>query len=583
MSFSIASSSSGKAGNVTVSTLNGSIDLPSYVFAYSISTLGSSQGGNVDFSAINGDIFVLGVDTGSHAGNTSAKGGNIRLLAINGDIQIESLFSGSISGQGNSNDGGSISVISTGGSIFLNASPPYSRQISSISASKGNSGHGGNILLSARDGDIVGYSLDPFHLASFSTSKQGTSGNGGNITLEAKNRILGLEILSLSSTGKAGDIQIQGFGDLSVTSLSILSDLSSVGGSVTSQSGRIIFTSTGNLTLSDSRIASTTVGSNPADDITFTSTGTTTLNNSFITSQTSGAGDGADITVTAQSLNLLQGSQIATSTSGSGQAGDITILVDDQLWLSGAGAGLFSSATPGATGGAGNITIDPDLVLIEEGATIAIDNQGTGQGGDIDLVAGDLVLRNQGAITTNTTSPQGGNILLKIRNALSLQGNSVISTSAGTPQVGGSGGNITITASAILSSMAENSDIVANAFNGTGGNIILNTQEMVGLQRQPQRTANSDITSSGNFNLNRPAQLQLNPSNQNSEAISQPYFSSQAIDATTALTQSCTPASSSASANGTIVEAQGWVVQPDGSIELVGQTANPLSTEACTF
>ena len=47
----------------------------------------------------------------------------------------------------------------------------------------------------------------------------------------------------------------------------------------------------------------------------------------------------------------------------------------------------------------------------------------------------------------------------------------------------------------------ENSDIVANAFQGVGGNIAINTQGLFGLKSQLQLTPESDITASSQFGL----------------------------------------------------------------------------------
>lgn len=51
-----------------------------------------------------------------------------------------------------------------------------------------------------------------------------------------------------------------------------------------------------------------------------------------------------------------------------------------------------------------------------------------------------------------------------------------ISTTAGTAQAGGNGGNITIDADFLVSVPQENNDITANAFSGQGGRVTLTTQ-----------------------------------------------------------------------------------------------------------
>jgi large exoprotein involved in heme utilization and adhesion len=84
---------------------------------------------------------------------------------------------------------------------------------------------------------------------------------------------------------------------------------------------------------------------------------------------------------------------------------------------------------------------------------------------------------------------------------------SEISTTAGTAQAGGDGGNITIDTDFIVAVPKENSNITANAFTGRGGNIKITTQGIYGLQFRPRLTSLSDITASSNFGVNGIVQI----------------------------------------------------------------------------
>ena len=95
----------------------------------------------------------------------------------------------------------------------------------------------------------------------------------------------------------------------------------------------------------------------------------------------------------------------------------------------------------------------------------------------------------------------GGNITLQIDDLLFLRNNSRISTTAGTAEAGGDGGDITINSELIVAFPEENSDITANAFNGRGGNINITTQGLFGLELRPEQTELSDITASSKFGL----------------------------------------------------------------------------------
>jgi large exoprotein involved in heme utilization and adhesion len=90
---------------------------------------------------------------------------------------------------------------------------------------------------------------------------------------------------------------------------------------------------------------------------------------------------------------------------------------------------------------------------------------------------------------------------------LLLRRNSNISTTSGTAQAGGDGGNIDINAKFIVGVPAENSDITANAFKGRGGNINIITSGIFGTQLRSRPTSKSDITASSDFGVNGTVQI----------------------------------------------------------------------------
>jgi large exoprotein involved in heme utilization and adhesion len=104
---------------------------------------------------------------------------------------------------------------------------------------------------------------------------------------------------------------------------------------------------------------------------------------------------------------------------------------------------------------------------------------------------------------------------LNVRELLSLRHGSFISTEA---QGTGNGGNITLKAPIVLG--LENSDIIANAKGGRGGNINITTQGIIGLKfrntRTPRIDITNDITASSEFNINGNVSINtidINPTN----------------------------------------------------------------------
>ncbi|MBD2492319.1 filamentous hemagglutinin N-terminal domain-containing protein [Aulosira sp. FACHB-615] len=214
-------------------------------------------------------------------------------------------------------------------------------------------------------------------------------------------------------------------------------------------------------------------------------------------------GAAGNITINSPQLEINSGGQLRTTTFQAQKAGNITLQIPNQLILSGRDSGLFANTENGSTGNGGGIDIDPQRLIIRDGATIAVNSQGEGIGGDINLQAGYLFLDN-GSISAQTRSNTGGNINLSIDDLLLLRHGSQISTTAGNQQFGGNGGNIFINArnGFIVAVPSENSDITANAFTGNGGRVDITTQRIFGIQEPSFPTLFSDITASSEFGIN---------------------------------------------------------------------------------
>lgn len=83
-------------------------------------------------------------------------------------------------------------------------------------------------------------------------------------------------------------------------------------------------------------------------------------------------------------------------------------------------------------------------------------------------------------------------------NSLLLRRGSSISTTAGTAQAGGDGGNIRFNGDFIVAVPSENSDITANAFTGSGGSVDITAEAIFGFE-SGRLTPQSDITASSQF------------------------------------------------------------------------------------
>ena len=153
---------------------------------------------------------------------------------------------------------------------------------------------------------------------------------------------------------------------------------------------------------------------------------------------------------------------------------------------------------------AGNLSLKSPQILLQNGAGLEVDSIGTGLGGNIQVKGDRLQLKNQAFITAETLSSQGGNIDIALNEWLGLSGGSRISTTAGTAQQGGNGGDITIAVPLIIALPSTDNQIIANAFSGKGGNIQIQTQSILG---NPFLTisASSNLGVDGVVNIESPA------------------------------------------------------------------------------
>jgi len=329
-------------------------------------------------------------------------------------------------------------------------------------------GRAGDVMINARNT----VSFDN----SFIFSDTSGSGYGGTIDIKARELSLtnGAELLSRTTgENKGGNIQINASESVSISGVNpdpdkgnLISGLiTSSEGKATGQGGDISIT-TGSLSVSDGAVVS---------------------------ARSTSAGRGGNITVNTNTLELTGGGQLLTSAFSSGNAGNITVNASDRVSISGSNP-TFNARVDRY----GVRLIDNDSP--NSGLFARVTGNATADAGNIEVTTRSINLDNQGTITTETKSGEGGDIALKARDIV-LRNNSNITASAGTAQAGGNGGNIKIDTDVLVS--AKNSDITANAFEGKGGNIRINTQGLF-LSPDSDITASSERGIAGVVEINTP-------------------------------------------------------------------------------
>ncbi|GAB4189428.1 MAG: hypothetical protein Fur006_30740 [Coleofasciculaceae cyanobacterium] len=506
---------SGAGGEVSVST--GELTLTD---GGQISTLtgaiATGKGGNVSvnansMTAVGSYPFNPLVITGiaSYALGEGA-GGNLTVSTA----RITLLDGGQIfSWNPGSGRGGDVTV-NASESIFGKGVNPLAPVVGSgIYASAVGAGDGGNINVSTPQLTLSeGARISSFVVTQtpggIPVPNAGT-GDGGNVRVNADRiELIGTSPFAPDSltqigsitfgSGKAGDVSVSTrqlvVRDGAALSSSVIPSLSALGqplpGSGTGNGGNLEVNASESIEI---------IGVNPF-----------IVAPSFMGVQTFALGNAGELLVNTNRLVLRDGGSVSTFTSGTGNAGQMTVNASEIL-IRGIGVNGFPSILgadafkpdeslqraffipPVPTGNTGKITINAERLTVRDGGTINVRHEGTGNAGTLEVNASDVLL-DRGNILATTASGNGGNINLKVKDVLLLRNRSLISTTAGTAQQPGDGGNINIDAGFVVAVPTENSDIVANAFQGNGGKIAIATNEILGLEFRNQLTPLSDIT-----------------------------------------------------------------------------------------
>jgi filamentous hemagglutinin family protein len=403
-------------------------------------------------------------------------------------------------------------------------------------------------------------------------------GNGGDIAVSTKRLVLqnGGAISTTSYSAATGgnlainasnSVQVIGFSPVNPTFASSIF-------ATTFSSGNA-----GDLTLSTERlsvlgganVSSSTVGTGKGGHVTVNATESIELigfnqivaQPSNLAASTLNAGDAGSLTINTSRLAVLDGAGVDASTLATGNAGSIIVNASESVEVSGTGSEVFSSAEivpktiqeflslpPVPSGGPGNVTINTRALRVTDGAVVGVQNDGSGNAGNLEVNASSIFLNNQGRLTAATTSGEGGNIFLQAQN-LQLRDNSAITATAGGS---GNGGNLTITTSTLVA--LENSDITANAIEGRGGNIQLSTQ---GLFLSPT----SEITASSNLGVDGVVDIQTPEVDPSSGLVTLPE---DVVDVIGLVAQGCSAGAELASSEFIVTGRGGLPFNPSGTI-----------------
>ncbi len=545
-----------------------------------VSTNAIGQGGDILIRAL-----ALTLDEGAELNASSFGQGNAGKVII--QTQDATIFKGD-STLFNTIEAG---AIGNSGGVTIRAGTLTMAEGAEVITNTGGQGNAGDVTLQVRDRIAFdGVDANGFESGVFSAVRPGATGNGGTVVITTGSLSLtngGKIQTNIRDRGNAGNVTVQAKGDVVIDGVGSIDPseiATTVGTGGIGHGGDIRITAHSLFVTNGGLVNAATFGQGnggnitvqAADRVVLDGVNTTPITYPFTSGlasqvgfdRSAGIGDGGNISVSTHDLFITNGAGISTGTGAQGNAGNILVQASGAIALSGIGndgsASLIESAVvPGGVGNGGTIALTTDQLTLTDQAQLSSSAQGDGNAGNIAINARLIQLDRQAGITTETTSGNGGNIVLQSPAALLLRHNSLISTTAGTAQAGGNGGNITIQTPFILSILDENNDIRANAFTGRGGNVSISAQSLFGIQFQPENTPQSDITASSQFGISGSVTINTPNLDPNRGLVQLP---TTPIDPANRIDQSCGSGSSVTRSRFTATGRGGLPSQPDEAL-----------------
>jgi len=479
----------------------------------STATLGAGNGGN---------MFIKATDS-------------LELKGIGFDLQGNVAFTQLVAGVGENAQG-------NGGNLTIETPKVLVREGAVITTATSGFGDAGNMFIKATDSIEVKGSLDNFGSIRPSGIVAGVltdvTGNAGNFTIETAKLMVsegGFISTGTAGSGNGGNLKITATDYIQVRGE--LSDNQGQGNASGINSGVISPLAKGNagnlnlitekLLVDDGgRVGASTIGSGNAGNVTITAKelirvkgGAENSSQVFLSlinagvSSTEATGNAGNLNLNTGKLLVFDGGEVSTATLGPGNAGSLSITASDSVEVKGGldskGNNISSNVGAGVVfsqGRAGSVTINTPQLSVFDNGIITVANIGTGIAGTISINSQSISLDNQGKILASSLTGNGGNVRLQVSNLILLRNESTISTETGV----GVGGNINIDTQFIVAFPSENSDIIGNAFAGSGGVVTISARNIFGIQPTQNFIALpiSDIRSSSQVVINN---LEINP------------------------------------------------------------------------
>jgi len=469
-----------------------------------------------------GDIIIRATDTVTL---TNGNGDTISAIGVNGGAislttgQLQMQDNVAISSVGVGGNSSNITIQASRGITATNGSVILSSAVSNPS----NRATSGDVQITSPTLSLQESSLISSSVVGFGTAGNVTVQSPVSVTLESDS---GISILGV------GDID---GGNLAITTEDLTIDGATIGTNAIGirQTGGNLSVTTNTIALRDGSINTALGGVGSGGNLNIAADRITLTEDSNFSSGSVGSGSGGNLNIETRNLTILSRSTVTTS---SGDADFLAFTFNNFLETAGASRPLLAPffvttldlARNAPQGSAGALTVQAsESVTIAENASLSTVGQGNsnggpltvktgdltiqdtgllissingeGRAGDITLVANNLAVTSQGEISSRGLCPCGegdaASIFITLSNDLNLNAGAITATSfqAGGGDItiqaedvrlrqgsiistsvfdsDGGGGDITINSNIFLA--LEDSDILANAEQGPGGNITI--------------------------------------------------------------------------------------------------------------
>lgn len=494
----------------------------------STTTLGSGKGGNIDIHSDNLFLDASVIDAETRG---TGQGGKISIISNLLNLNNRAVVSTATLGSG---DGGNINIESS--DVFIDRE-------SEVRSLVFDSGNGGDINVQSQQLTIS----DNSALIGDVAANWWASGTGGDINLNVSGTLLlvgGSPAPTGESTRITAGVQPNATGlsgDININAGSFLLQDGAILKASTASSGNAgnILIRANNVDISGSvpssglpsGLLASSTSTGQAGNITVESDIFHIAEGAVLNTRSQGEGNGGNIFVNTRTFEAVDGGQLVTTAFAQGEAGNILVnatekamisgsdlnyeerlakfppfdpLVANRITETGAGSGLYGNTQANSTGNGGNLRIEAGQLILENGALISASTQGEGNGGDISLnITESISLTNSSVSAAVEVSSfgKGGNITLSAPNIL-LRDRALLSA---TTQGQGNAGTVFLSADHFQGIQgAQIRTTTASDFNA--GNITLKVTDSISLSGEATGLfANTETDSkgnSGNISLN---------------------------------------------------------------------------------